>query len=625
MKRQQNSRFNQGYNKGHGNRSWDNRPSAGKNIPSPYNFVPLSKKIVFFDDIFPTNGKVQLSKRISHDIPFKEGLSGEIDISITALSPIYIRNGGAWQDQDRLNMNSDMQNFFQFKDNSYYIPGTSVKGMTRAVYEIATFSKINANLVYDNRHSIRDLHNPVYTKNLTSKKGNVVSSLAQAGWLYKDNDDIKITPCDYARVEVMDLVKICNQPLNRKQSAVDKYSKWGSNLQVKFNFDEREYDHSSTNKWRGTNYLYLKYKKATLSENGKHQGTLVFTGQPSNYEPRDKRRKHMEFIFFNEGKNSIDVTKDQFKDFKFIHSDEKSEPNVEWAYWSKKLDNNQRVPVFYLLDKDKQLSSFGLAMMYRLPYKNTIHDMIKVTNEDHLNKSKIDMTEALFGFISDNDSLKGRVQFGHLKATSSPQQSNNICKTVLGGPKPTYYPNYLKQDANPQNYKTYMDKAEIRGRKRYPIEKIRENCHNLPNIPNDNDKVATMFKPLPKGSTFTGKIRYHNLLPLELGALLWSLTFGNNKNCKHNIGMAKPLGFGVIDLQINNQIENAEEHINNFKNKMKDFIGDDFDNSDPIKHLVAMAAISIKANYETRYPTLDRGNEFADFKRDKHILASYIK
>jgi len=54
-------------------------------IPSPYNFVPLSKH-VFFPD---------WSGQVSMDVPFSDGISGTLEIKVTAKSPIYIRNGGA--------------------------------------------------------------------------------------------------------------------------------------------------------------------------------------------------------------------------------------------------------------------------------------------------------------------------------------------------------------------------------------------------------------------------------------------------------------------------------------------------------------------------------------------------
>ena len=90
-------------------------------ITAPYNFVPLNKEI--FYPSWSNDGK-----EISHDIPFEDAESGEIDITITAKSPLFIR---------------DSENKEQFcqHNGQYYIPSSSVKGMVRNILEIMSFSK----------------------------------------------------------------------------------------------------------------------------------------------------------------------------------------------------------------------------------------------------------------------------------------------------------------------------------------------------------------------------------------------------------------------------------------------------------------------------------------------------
>lgn len=51
-------------------------------ITAPFNFVPLNEKV-----FFPL-----WAEYVSHDIPFEDGESGEIDITITAKSPIFVRD-----------------------------------------------------------------------------------------------------------------------------------------------------------------------------------------------------------------------------------------------------------------------------------------------------------------------------------------------------------------------------------------------------------------------------------------------------------------------------------------------------------------------------------------------------
>lgn len=49
-------------------------------INAPYNFVPLSDTVV----------TPEWAHQVSHDLPFKDGISGELELTIEALSPIMV-------------------------------------------------------------------------------------------------------------------------------------------------------------------------------------------------------------------------------------------------------------------------------------------------------------------------------------------------------------------------------------------------------------------------------------------------------------------------------------------------------------------------------------------------------
>ena len=103
-------------------------------ITAPYNFVPLNKEVYtpYWADL------------VSHDIPFEDGESGEIDITITAKSPIFIKD-------------SKNKEEFCNHNGQYYIPSSSIKGMVRNVLEIMSFSKLREEVFDDNTYAVRDL------------------------------------------------------------------------------------------------------------------------------------------------------------------------------------------------------------------------------------------------------------------------------------------------------------------------------------------------------------------------------------------------------------------------------------------------------------------------------------
>ena len=144
-------------------------------ITAPYNFVPLSKK-VFFPD---------WADKVSHDVPFADGISGELECELTTHTPIYVRNGGKWEDGEVFKIGSEAQMFFYVREGEkrhFMIPGTSLKGMLRNVVEIASFGKMCR--VDDHRYGLRDLTptaRRIYGNKMTVTRGGAYEPQARAG------------------------------------------------------------------------------------------------------------------------------------------------------------------------------------------------------------------------------------------------------------------------------------------------------------------------------------------------------------------------------------------------------------------------------------------------------------
>jgi hypothetical protein len=66
--------------------------------------------------------------------------------------------------------------------------------------------------------------------------------------------------------------------------------------------------------------------------------------------------------------------------------------------------------------------------------------------------------------------------------------------------------------------------------------------------------VTARFLDVRKdGPNFTGEIRFHNLRPVELGALVWAIIWGDptgNGRHRHMLGRAKAFGHGQISARI---------------------------------------------------------------------------
>jgi hypothetical protein len=132
---------------------------------------------------------------------------------------------------------------------------------------------------------------------------------------------------------------------------------------------------------------------------------------------------------------------------------------------------------------------------------------------------------------------------------------------------------------------------------------------------------------LDAGATFNGKVILHNLRKVELGAILWCLTWGQDTDLLHSLGMAKPFGYGLvsitigsIDLRPNRRdapVPKAAELMEAFTTYMDGHLqpfGQTWVATTQIRNLTAMANPLHPRPTSLAYPVLDPTNHIDDFK-----------
>jgi CRISPR-associated protein (TIGR03986 family) len=554
-------------------------------IRAPYNFVPVSEHVFF----------PPWSQLATQDVPFEDGISGKFEIEVTAETPIFVRGTDPEKEKEE-------KDFFRTADGQYALPGSSLRGMLRNVIEIATFGKLRR--VDDRRYGVRDLHNrEVYVGHMAAILDGRPTPLVSAGWLTKgpdfdagDDDAVvaHIEPCDFAKIEYGLLEQLAQQRGVRgfnpglRQSGPKKYEAW-----EKARARRDVSVEASVTRGRLPGSRWVSDFGTVAKLQGSFQGQIVFTGQPSEHSPSRAprkgagRAKHHDFVFRNPIPESprgavIPVLKRVFRDFEFIHSDRGQQhrateaPNAEWGHWQDAFRKGERVPVFFLLDDKRDLRSFGLAMMFRLAYLQSIREAIGNAQPAHDSQTR-DFAETLFGHVPEERrrsrenneggeaerALKGRVSIGLGVATGKPQPLAPV-RVVLGAPKASYYPNYIEQSETEPggappwvnraaSYMTLMGDPEgariprARGWKRYRPQDAQL---NPPIPPRAGENVITRFTPLPAGTSVRARVRLHNVNRVELGALLWALRFGGEPGCFHTLGMAKSHGFGRVRVAV---------------------------------------------------------------------------
>jgi CRISPR-associated protein (TIGR03986 family) len=506
----------------------------------------------------------------SHDIPFADGLSGVLALDIEAETPILV--GGP-----RRKATEDQEGEvwpYRLPDGRYALPGSALQGLFRSILEIAGFGQLGR-WIDDRRFGIRDLTDAAkrfYRDRLT--RGQVKAGFLQSG----EDQRWTISPCKLKRIRFANIPPPPHGSGNfaAPSTAPERYSWLASTGPYAALGDEFD---------------------VTLNASDHARAWLVVTG---NTGARKAAAKKKEFVFEETDDPALEVASDVKRDFRYIHegggTDDTSRWNPTWVHFCEKgyakggapvrFDCGGAVPVFYI-EEQKQVASFGLAYMFKLAHAKSTHDLLSNSTPDQIEpeavaERRLDLASLIFGAVAEDDGrwgLKRRASFDLAVATlpANTQTVRTSSPTVLLSPKPSYFPIYVRQAPGPepdllpgpkQIYATYtpidglkpeLAEPELSGVKVWPA-RPKPGCHfpNLPKAPSDVKKsVQVHLNALPAGTKFRTQMRFHNLRPAELGALLWAASFGDEQVLKggegryrHRIGMGKPYGMGQVKIGI---------------------------------------------------------------------------
>lgn len=499
-------------------------------LKTPYHFIPAAPFVL----------SPEWAAQANHDHPFMDGLSGELSIALRNDTPLCV---GGQQDEATENAAGKVH-FYRTPDGKMAIPGSSLKGMLRNALAPVVFARMSQ--VEERKLSVRDISTAG-----TYYHNNIVQQIASAGWLRFHNGQWQIQPCSYVRIhqaEIISHLKLDANQWKRASTVKSRYELLGGVKIIKFDIAERVIETKRGN------------KTVLITDNvgqGNHTGSLVVTGQPGSTFEQAKAKK-WEFVFYDEKDAWLAVSEQAMRDFLFVH-----ENSNEWAFLRSQGHGQDAIPVFFH-GSASDIKSMGLASMYRLAQQNSVHDALRNISEQHLSTHKADLTDLLFGRLQPDQTedekdawgLRGRVNLGLFQAEGEPS-TQWTDDTVLSSPKPSFHPAYLQQEIlqkQPDGQYVTLDskKPLLQGWKRYPVKP--KNVQKPPRMEDGRDisnKVKVRLETVAEASVFHGKIRFHNLRPVELGALLWILDFGGRDELRHALGMGKPYGLGQVQLSLN--------------------------------------------------------------------------
>ncbi len=633
-------------------------------VGAPYNFVPISEKT--YD--YSKNQK----KQVMHNVLEKNLLSGCITYQIEAKTPILIDSGKTDQD------GKGIGEFYKDAYGNYAIPGSSIRGLVRGNAQILSFSEVGEDIddysfMYRNIATGDDQERERYREILgvpkvNDKNTNGVLKHIKAGYIAKKENDYIIyrTKLKQIRTEFGEM----NYYMISERTILEDYQRNPENSKFRYLYSSdfvlqytkdckfREERNSRTKKKQ---YVPEKEEMFNGRQGGKYrpfyreisyeicgEKTVGAIGAPGEYKNKGyllssgaMRMKKVIYIIpeIDREQDSILIPEQDIDAYKRDLEGKKTQIKGSEDFFGLPKEREEK-PVFYIEYGGKLY--FGFTPRLRLFYANSVKKGYRQQ------KTELDYVKALFGYTDKEKSFKSRLSFQDAAAEQA--QELEMRGLILGSPKPTSYLDYIESAENPyQTAVTYNSEAfRLRGIKQYWLkEQIVEQKAEKTN--SRNKKIESSLKPLPAGTMFLGKVRFHNLKRDELGLLLWSLEL--NPESEQNIGKAKVYGYGrvkiivkeleIFDLEKAYQPDQLIKHpgeflhpayfveqqerkelICCFQKEMKQWLREEIEEMRSVKDFLLMKdAGKIPDKDKTRYMSIQK-KEFQDRVRENRPLPS---
>ncbi len=524
---------------------------------APYNFVSLPDK--------PLKSEIAGVANFKEHILNCERLSGEIILDIESLTPLFI--GG--------NPKDETVTFSP--QGTPIIAGSSLRGMFKNMLKIVTCGTFRGRT--DSQKKGEDFNDEhIYFRCIMGTPYQWMKSLNK---VYNDRmvgevrgKDGKLKPAKNARPGF--LIQMTNgkyfiaPSIYEHDRKVDKI--FIKEYQEKFNHGKKiPIYNGSCIKWHGetayiitggNKYLYDSKTYETLSDKEKKKAGKQFI-RFTKLSYVDWSREHWielpddvrESYEHDRNKQGVDLLTDKG----ILNRDKLTE-------FVKNLptDIQTLVPCHFLYEKN-QVTAFGHGQCFRIPYKNSIGDLVP----DALKiPTFIDFADAIFGR---EKFWASRVYFEDAVITKNLCTLEKDAAHPLMQPKPTSYQLYLNQKGVEGENLNHWDKdgAKLRGYKLYWHSDFADWKATADERKSDAGKsadkrITKTITPLKKGATFKAKIRFQNLSAVELGALMMIFDLNGTKNSYYKIGMGKSLGLGSIKVTPTLYLESNSAYENIF-------------------------------------------------------------
>lgn len=549
-------------------------PSTARTASAPYNFVPLPDAVV---PAVASPGGLP-----AHDRFYPGRRTGHVDVVLETLSPLYIRAPERVQSSVEGDASDDFRDdpknredfFFTRTPSEPVIPGSTLRGMIRAVFEIATRSKVER-VDPSTRFMFRAVAAPgsdplkqpylhVIGKMAENVRAGYVTRWPDGGWAVRPAQtpgQCGVPTRDpFVRAKDDRLVELGLPTHLSFSNAGFRPGFHGATFAI--DWITVESDDGPKRALAPTKFALKGGTRHAISGTLVSSGNMVETSEDSAATPRER---HALVMAPDPSAPLLPIEDQAAEDYRATLT-----PFVREHYGDQGVLQEGH-PVFYVRPAGggRPVVYFGHTPNFRVPSRRVIDGVERaVTPRDLIpadlrDPDVVDFADAVFGYVRDGATGPGAAYAGrvsvsdaHLASGQSDVFMAALTPRVLASPKPTTFQHYLEQPTdNVAGLMHYGDElARVRGTKRYwpqgprSLDELRETDNLVNGEVDPRSTQHTRMRPVKAGTRFQFRLHFENLSDAELGALLWTLQPDRRDDLVHSLGMGKPFGMGAVRL-----------------------------------------------------------------------------
>ncbi len=538
--------------------NYNNLNSEKGKFINPYNFVPV-------------DFAGEPERHAISDSNEKELKTGYLECELIAKSPLCI------PDTDKVEIvkiknekgKEEEHNRYPFMrdpEGNPMIPGSSIRGTIRSVYEAATQSCMvtvdeSANITY------RTTRDAFYPGLLYLDENGEYHLFSAKRYIFavKDSEDDRFKQ-EYSPYNKVSVYKVPKEEIKK----AGKF-RYGQKVYIKPLEDKSGEVYFDTSKGFKTNSVFIKEMYFEDNLRGDLKEGYICIGEPFG------SRKHFESVFCkgreekfkNNGSEIIKKAVKSLNETIKIYNDPKVNRNAEGRAFYKgrdysKLKKGEYYPIWYMPfpeEGDVENIHLSVANIGRAAYAKTMGDKIGKFKacKDRENACPACRLFGLAPGAGKSAVSRVRVTDAALENAGGIGEGTYVTLRELAGPKTSYMPFYLRRMNNGISEKWSYDSQtfELRGRKFYwhgTEGRYYADPRNL------KTKRNATVEVLNEGSKFRFKVYYDKITAEKLDALLWTLTLGSNEetyaHC-HKIGHGKPIGLGSAKIRVLSKVDRS--------------------------------------------------------------------